>query len=95
VHAKQRSSDHHNYVKKMTVSLNGHLVITVHYKDRHGTEEFLDNAILKAKEGDVISAVLYSSEGGNKSLNLNITDAEISEARSSQESFSESTAIGE
>ena len=95
VHAKVRSSDPHNYVTKMTVSLNGHQFMTVYYKRRKNTEEFADNVVLKAKTGDLITATLYSSEGGNKSLDLSVSDQEITEARSTEKSFSETTGYSE
>ena len=90
VSAKHRTgSTDTEYVDKMTVSLNGTVVTTLNYNSKPDPDYFSDNVPVKAKAGDVIGVQLFSNDGDNKSLDVNISDAQVSEAKSSNNDYSE------
>ena len=94
VSAKHRTgSTDTEYVNKMVVSLNGTVVTTLTYNSKPDPDRFSDNVAIKAKSGDVIGVELYSNDGDDKSLNVNIADAQVSEAKSSNNDYSETVSF--
>jgi len=65
-----------DYVRMMTVSLNGQQVLTNNYYHQDNAQGFSDDVTLKAKAGDVISADVFCTNGSNMSQDLTVTDAQ-------------------
>jgi len=88
-HARDEEDREVDYVSKMTVSVNGDEKITLHFMHQSDPDMFSDDALLKAKSGDVIMVELFSESGSDKSLNLTVSDEIITETRSVQTEGSE------
>ena len=59
------------YVRMMTVSVNGQQASTQNYDHQNG-QDFSDDVSLKANPGDVITVTLYCTGGMSKSQDLTV-----------------------
>jgi len=62
-----------DYVRMMTVALNGELVSTLNYHYQKIPNGFSDDVPLKAKIGDVITVELFCTQGSSLSKDLTVT----------------------
>jgi len=90
-HSRDQENREVDYVDKMTVSVNGDEIIVLHFKHQRDPDRFYDDTMFKAKSGDVISVELFSFGGSNKSLDLTVSDGEISETQNVATQESEAT----
>ena len=62
-----------DYVRMMTVSLNGRVVTTLNYYHQTKAAGFSDDVALNANAGDVITVDLFCTGGSSMSKDLTIT----------------------
>lgn len=67
------------YIRMMTVAVNGQQVVSNNYDHQDG-QDFSDDATVKAQPGDTITVDLFCTGGMSKSLDLTVTDATTSTA---------------
>jgi hypothetical protein len=63
-----------DYVRMMTISLNGQDVSTQNYYHQTSAEDFTDDVPLKAQAGDVIKVTLFCTGGSSSAEELTVTD---------------------
>ena len=62
-----------DYVRMMTVSLNGQIVSTLNYYHQTSAAGFSEDVQLPAKVGDVITVELFCTGGSSSSQDLTVT----------------------
>ena len=62
-----------DYVRMMTVSLNGQMVSTLNYYHQTTAKGFSDDVALNAQPGDVITVGLFCTGGSSSSQDLTVT----------------------
>jgi hypothetical protein len=65
-----------DYVRMMTVSLNGQIVSTLNYYHQTSAKGFSEDFPLTAQVGDVITVVLFSTQGNSMSKDLTVIKPE-------------------
>jgi hypothetical protein len=65
-----------DYVRMMTVSLNGQIVSTTNYYHQTTAGGFSEDVQLNAKAGDVITVELFCTQGSSMSKDLMVTKPE-------------------
>ena len=81
-HSRNEKNEEVDHVNKMTVSLNGKIIITLHFNHQKDPDRFSKFVMFKAKAGDAIAVNLFSSGGGTSSLELTVSHENITEIRS-------------
>jgi hypothetical protein len=71
-----------DYVRMMTVSLNGQEVSNENYDHQTEAGGFSENVPVTAKVGDVITVVVYSTQGNSISQDLTVAQSEITTSSS-------------
>ncbi len=64
-----------DYVRMMTVAVNGQLVSTYNYYHQTRPDGFSDDVKLEAQVGDVITVAVYCTQGNSLSQDLTVTAA--------------------
>lgn len=62
-----------DYIRMMTISVNGQVVTTENYDHQTTAEGFSEDVDLKAQPGDVISVALFCTGGSSMTQDLTVT----------------------